>query len=352
MRWGLVAADLDLSTTQVQWVQEVYTLVFAALLMVWGTTSDRLGRRRVLAAGLVVFMVASVLCAFAPSGTWLIAARALQGVGGSMILPTTLALLNATFRGPERGIAFAVWGSTIGSMAAVGPVLGGWLTSSFSWHWAFWINVPFGIAVVVLLYASVRESRQHETDRFTDWLGAGASVLGFGLLVFALIEGRSYGWWTATDDAPLTLGQLSPIPLFFLAAAIVLALLVRWEKHRVEAGRSVLLDVTLFRIPTFANGNVTALTVSLGEFAPEDHPPPGSEERGRRERIQPDRPGRQLAPLLQRPRRTGNAGSAQSSRRGACERRRARRQQGRRGASGQDPARCPRSGAGRRSCGS
>src|SRR5690554_6257506 len=191
--------------------------------MVWGTTSDRLGRRRVLAAGLVVFMVASVLCAFAPSGTWLIAARALQGVGG-------------------------------------------WLTSSFSWHWAFWINVPFGIAVVVLLYASVRESRQHETDRFTDWLGAGASVLGFGLLVFALIKGRSYGWWTATDDAPLTLGQLSPIPLFLLAAAIVLALLVRWEKHRVEAGRSVLLDVTLFRIPTFANGNVTALTVSLGEF--------------------------------------------------------------------------------------
>jgi len=132
-----VTADLDLSTTQVQWVQEVYTLVFAALLMVWGTTSDRLGRRRVLAAGLVVFMVASVLCAFAPSGTWLIAARALQGVGGSMILPTTLALLDATFRGPERGIAFAMWGSTIGSMAAVGPVLGGWLTSSFSWHRAF-----------------------------------------------------------------------------------------------------------------------------------------------------------------------------------------------------------------------
>src|SRR5690606_9181081 len=96
--------------------------------------SDRLGRRRLLVVGLVLFVGASVLCAFAPTGTWLVAARALQGIGGSMILPTTLALLNATFRGSERGIAFAVWGSTIGSMAAVGPVLGGWLTSSFSWH--------------------------------------------------------------------------------------------------------------------------------------------------------------------------------------------------------------------------
>jgi len=261
-----VIDDLELSTTQVQWVQEVYTLVFAALLMVWGTTADRLGRRRVLVAGLALFTVASVLCAFAPSGTWLVAARALQGVGGSMILPTTLALLNATFRGKERAVAFAVWGATIGSMAAVGPVLGGWLTSSLSWHWAFWINVPFGIAVVALLYRSVPESKQETTAPFTDWVGAVASVLGFGLLVFGLIEGRSYGWWTPEEDAPASVGELSLIPVVFLASAIVLTLFVLWEKRRVQAGRSVLLDVTLFGIPSFSNGNVTALTVSLGEF--------------------------------------------------------------------------------------
>ncbi len=261
-----IIESLDLSTTQVQWVQEVYTLVFAALLMVWGTTSDRIGRRRLLIIGLVVFVGASILCAFATSGAWLIAARALQGVGGSMILPTTLALLNATFRGPERGIAFAVWGSTIGSMAAVGPVLGGWLTSSFSWHWAFWINVPFGIAVIVGLLLCVQESRQLDTARFTDWVGAVASVLGFGMLVFALIEGRAYGWWSARESAPVSLGELSIIPVLFALSVVVLASLVVWEKARVTAGRSVLLDVTLFRIPTFSNGNVTALTVSLGEF--------------------------------------------------------------------------------------
>ena len=261
-----IIESLDLTTTQVQWVQEVYTLVFAALLMVWGTTSDRIGRRRLLVIGLVIFVGASILCAFAPTGTWLIAARAIQGVGGSMILPTTLALLNATFRGGERSIAFAVWGSTIGSMAAVGPILGGWLTTAFSWHWAFWINVPFGVLVIIGVLVCVSESRQHEAARFTDWVGAGASILGFGMLVFALIEGRSYGWWKATDSAPVSLGDFSIIPILFVLALLVLVGLVLRERSRVAAGKSVLLDVTLFRIPSFSNGNVTALTVSLGEF--------------------------------------------------------------------------------------
>ncbi len=261
-----IVTSLDLSTTQVQWVQEVYTLVFAALLLVWGTTSDRIGRRKLLVIGLAVFVASSILCALAPTGAWLIAARFVQGIGGSMILPTTLASLNATFRGAERGIAFAVWGSTIGSMAAVGPVLGGWLTTSSSWHWAFWINVPFGVLVVVGVLLCVAESRQHDTQPFTDWFGAVLSVAGFGLLVFGLIEGRSYGWWTATDSAPLSLGGRSVIPLVFVAAALVLLCFVLWERSRGDAGRSVLLDLSLFRIPTFSNGNVTALTVSLGEF--------------------------------------------------------------------------------------
>ncbi|ALO68132.1 hypothetical protein AS189_18570 [Arthrobacter alpinus] len=105
-----IIKDLGLSTTEVQWIQEIYTLVFAAL--------------------------------------WLISARAVQGIGGSMFLPTTLSLLNANFRGKERTIAFAVWGSTIGGMAALGPIVGGWLTSSFSWNWAFLINVPLGLVAV------------------------------------------------------------------------------------------------------------------------------------------------------------------------------------------------------------
>lgn len=261
-----IIVSIGLTTTQVQWVQEIYMLVFAALLMVWGATSDRIGRRRLLIIGLITFVGASILCAFAASGTWLIAARAIQGVGGSMILPTTLALLNATFRGAERSIAFAVWGSTIGSMAAVGPVLGGWLTATFSWNWAFWINLPFGILIIVGVLLTVAESRQHDSGRFTDWIGALISIVGLGLLVFALIEGRAYGWWFATESAPASLGELSIIPALLVLSVLAILTLLAREKSRVAAGKSVLLDVTLFGISSFRNGNVTALTVSLGEF--------------------------------------------------------------------------------------
>lgn len=261
-----IIESLDLTSTQAQWIQEIYTLVFAALLMVWGTLSDRIGRRRLLLIGLVIFVASSILCASATSGELLITARALQGIGGSMILPTTLALLNATFRGTERSAAFAVWGATIGSMAAVGPVLGGWLTTAYSWHWAFWINLPFGLLVIVGVLLCIAESRQRGSARFTDWIGAVASVLGFGLLVFAFIEGRSYGWWEARESASLSFGSFSIIPVAFIVAVVILVLLVVRERARLAAGRSVLLDISLFRIPTFTNGNVTALTVALGEF--------------------------------------------------------------------------------------
>lgn len=137
-----IVEDLAITSTEVQWVQESYTLVFASLLLVFGSLADRFGRRRVMLIGVVVFALSSVFAALSPDGGMLILARLAQGVGGAMILPTTLSIINATFRGRERGIAFAVWGSTIGGMAAVGPLLGGWLTTAYSWRWAFGINIP------------------------------------------------------------------------------------------------------------------------------------------------------------------------------------------------------------------
>lgn len=261
-----IISDLALSTTQVQWIQEIYTLVFAALLLVWGRVADRVGRRRILVTGTMLFLLSSVLCALAASGGWLVAARALQGVGGSMMLPTTLSLLNANFRGKDRTIAFAVWGSTIGGMAAVGPIVGGWLTSSFSWHWAFLINVPLGLLAAIGTVVFVAESRESDTARLDDYLGAVLSVLAFGALVFALIEGRHYGWWMASDDAPFAMFGLSPVPPSFAVAVLAMAAFIRTQRERARRGRSVLLDISLFSIPSFARGNVTALTVSLGEF--------------------------------------------------------------------------------------
>ncbi|WP_307864260.1 DHA2 family efflux MFS transporter permease subunit [Agrococcus sp. TF02-05] len=263
-----IVADLEISSTEIQWVQEIYTLLFAALLLTWGRLADRVGRRRIMLIGVVVFVASSVLCAIADSGAVLIAGRALQGLGGSMILPTTLALLNANFHGRERGIAFAVWGSTIGGMAAIGPLAGGWLTEHASWRWAFGINVPVGILIVVGLLLFVAESKERATDARgrLDLVGAALSIVGFGALVFGLIEGRSYGWWTASEEAPFEVLGLSPVPIAFLVAIAALATFVVVERARGRAGKGVILDLSLFRIPSFANGNVTALIVSFGEF--------------------------------------------------------------------------------------
>ncbi|SFI19432.1 MULTISPECIES: MFS transporter [Microbacterium] len=266
-----IVDELGITSTEVQWVQEAYTLVFAALLLLFGSLADRFGRRRVMLLGVVLFAASSVFAALAPDGGILILSRLVQGVGGAMILPTTLSLINATFRGKERGIAFAVWGSTIGGMAAVGPLLGGWLTTAFSWRWAFGINVPLGIIIIIGVLLTVAESKEPRRGRL-DIVGSVLSVLLFGSLVFGLIEGRTYGWWTLEQD--FTIGsftwpfELSPIPVAFAFAIAVVALVgfIWWGLARAKQGKGTLLEFSLFRIPSFRNGNVAALVVSLGEF--------------------------------------------------------------------------------------
>ncbi|WP_084003180.1 MFS transporter [Agromyces aureus] len=265
-----IVDDLGITSTQVQWVQESYTLVFAALLLVFGTLADRFGRRRMLIIGVVIFALSSVAAAFATSGELLILARLVQGVGGAMILPTTLSLINATFRGRERGIAFAVWGSTIGGMAAIGPLLGGWLTTEFSWRWAFGINIPFAIVIIIGVLLTIDESRAPGDPRRIDVVGALLSVITSGFLVFALIEGRTYGWWIAEDGIAFGDWQwpsaISPIPFAFAIALLGLVSFVLWGRRRMRLGRSTMLPFALFAIPSFRNGNIAAMIVSLGEF--------------------------------------------------------------------------------------
>ncbi|ANF31583.1 multidrug transporter [Leifsonia xyli] len=265
-----IVDELHIGSTGVQWVQESYTLVFAALLLVFGTLADRWGRRRMLLIGVGIFTLASVAAAVAPTGAFLIGARLIQGVGGAMILPTTLSLINATFRGRERALAFAVWGSTIGGMTALGPLLGGWLTTAFSWRWAFGINIPLGILIVVGVLATVQESRDTRHAGGVDWIGALLSVVTSASLVFGLIEGRTYGWWLV-DTRP-AVGDwtwpwaISPVPIAFAVSIVGGVLFVLRGRARLRAGRSTMLALDLFRIPSFRNGNIAATIVSLGEF--------------------------------------------------------------------------------------
>ena len=265
--------DLSLTSTEVQWVQESYVLVFASLLLVWGSLADRFGRKRLLNIGIVIFILASVWAGVAESPDVLILARVIQGVGGAMVLPTTLSLLNATFQGKERGIAFAVWGATIGGMVAVGPVLGGWLATDFSWRWAFGINLPLGILILAGLAYYVSESKAPQRAGGIDFIGAAISVVMFSTLVFGLIEGRIYGWWEINPNNQFMIGDfawpttgISVIPVSLLIFVISAVVFVLWERRREAEKKNVLLDLGLFRISSFRNGSIAALIISMGEF--------------------------------------------------------------------------------------
>ena len=268
-----IIKELSLSSTEVQWVQESYVLVFASTLLIWGSLADRVGRRRLLVIGILIFIASSVWAGSADGASSLILARIVQGFGGAMVLPTTLSLVNATFQGRERGIAFAVWGSTIGGMVAVGPVLGGWLATDFTWRWAFLINVPLGVLIVVGLALFVIESKAPGQKKSLDWIGAALSVLFFGPLVFGLIEGRVYGWWSVNEKNAFSLGGfswpsegLSVIPVALTLAVVAGVLFVLWEIRRQRNDLVVLLDLNLFRIASFRNGSLAALIISMGEF--------------------------------------------------------------------------------------
>lgn len=269
-----VIQALNISSNEVQWVQESYVLVFAALLLVWGSIADRIGRRLLLVIGILIFIVASVWAGFSQDATQMISARVLQGIGGSMVLPTTLSLVNANFQGKERGIAFAVWGATIGGMVALGPVIGGWLATDFGddgWRLAFNVNLPLGVIIAVGLLLFVRESKVEQREGFPDVFGAVLSVGLFLTLVFGLIEGRNYGWWYINKDFRIgdwSWGDpgISVIPVSLGLSVIFGIIFVLWERRREHQHKPVLLDLNLFHVASFRNGSIAALIISMGEF--------------------------------------------------------------------------------------
>lgn len=271
-----VIEALKLTSTEVQWVQESYVLVFASLLLVWGSLADRIGRKRMLMIGIAIFIIASVWAGYSTDASSMIVARIVQGLGGSMVLPTTLSLVNASFQGRERGIAFAVWGATIGGMVAVGPVLGGWLATSFGddgWRLAFNINLPLGVIVLAGLAFWARESKQERREKGVDIIGAVLSVIMFSTLVFGFIEGRVYGWWEVNAKNPFVLGDfkwatsgISIIPVALAISAVAFTLFFFYERFRSKNNLSVLLDLDVFKVASFRNGSIAALIISMGEF--------------------------------------------------------------------------------------
>ncbi len=241
---------LGASFTDLQWVIDAYALSLATLILTWGSTADRFGRKRIFLFGLVVFTLASLLCGVAPTSTFLIWARALQGVGGAAMFATGLALIGQDFHGVERGKAIAAWGATVGGAVAIGPLVGGVLTSGLGWRWIFFVNVPIGIVTCWLSVARMVNVGDPGATRL-DVAGLATFSASMFLLVFALIRGNSEGW-------------TSPFIVSLLAsAALVMLLFVVVELRQ----RRPMFDLSLFRRPAFTGVSVATFAIGAGMFA-------------------------------------------------------------------------------------
>jgi EmrB/QacA subfamily drug resistance transporter len=243
-----ISGSLDAGLAGQQWVVEAYMLTLVSLLLVGGSLGDQFGRRRMFVIGLIAFGVVSALCAVAPSVEFLVAARALQGIAGALLVPGSLAIVAATFEGAERGKAVGTWTAWTGIATVLGPAGGGALVQALSWRAVFWVNLPLIAVTVALTLHSVRESRDPEAFRGIDWLGIALSAAGLGGPVFALIEQPTHGWGDPTVWAPLIAG-LACFALFVV--------------HEARA-RHPMLELSLFRIRNFWVANVTTLSAYAG----------------------------------------------------------------------------------------
>jgi len=247
-----IQRDLHASVSGLQWVVDAYTLVLASLLVLSGSTADRFGRRRTFQAGLATFTIGSLLCSLAPSLGWLVVFRMLQAVGGSMLNPVAMSIIVNTFTDrAERARAIGVWGAAIGVSLALGPVVGGLLIASVGWRGIFWVNIPVGVAAIVLTALFVPESKAPHPRRL-DAVGQVLVIVTLASLIYGIIEGPEHGW-----GSPEIIGC-------FALFAVALATLLVYEPRR----REPLLDLRFFRSAPFSGATVIAVSAfaALGGF--------------------------------------------------------------------------------------
>jgi EmrB/QacA subfamily drug resistance transporter len=240
--------DLGASIQSLEWTVNAYVLAYAVLLLTGAALGDRFGRRRIFLAGLSLFTAASAGAALAPSTELLVAARAVQGMGAAMVTPLTLTLLAEAFPAARRGMALGVWSGVSGSAVALGPLVGGAVVQSISWHWIFWINVPIGLVLLPLAAGRLRES--HGPNGTLDLRGLALASAGAFGIVFGIVRAQSLGWTSTTILASLSAG------------AVLLALFVLWERRTSEP----MLPMSFFTRRAFAVTNFASLTMYFGMF--------------------------------------------------------------------------------------
>jgi EmrB/QacA subfamily drug resistance transporter len=246
-----IQEDFGASLSALEWTVNAYTLTFAVLLVTGGRLGDIFGRRRVFLGGVVVFSLASATIGFAPSEGWLIASRALQGIGAAFMMPGTLSIISHAFPPEERGKAIGTWAGVSAIALAAGPLLGGWLTEEVSWRAIFFLNLPVAVGAVVVTLFAAEESRDETVGRTVDIPGIAALTVGLTALVFALVEGNAWGWGSAGILALLALS---------VAAFAVFAMI---ERHSAAP----IVDFVALRSKQFLGANVVAFMISFGMLA-------------------------------------------------------------------------------------
>lgn len=249
-----LTTDLTASLDQVLWIVNAYTLTYAGLLIIGGRIGDLYGAKRLFVTGLALFTAASAACGLAQTPTQLIVARAVQGVGGALLTPQTLAIITVTFPANRRGAAFGVWGAVAGLATLAGPTLGGWLVTALGWRSIFVVNLPVGVLTLVLAVVLLSDVRTDHTRRRLDWRGTVLSSAGLFLICFGLIEGPSHGWGTVWG--PVT------IPVV-LGAGVAVLLLFAWQQ-RAHRHREPLVPGGIYANRNFAAMSVVVAAISFG----------------------------------------------------------------------------------------
>ncbi len=261
--------DLHTTIEAMQWVITAYSLVLAAFTITGGRLGDLFGRKKMFMLGAVIFAIGSFIASISKNvGTMIAGEAIIEGIGAALMMPATASILVANFKGRERGIAFGIWGGIAAASSAIGPILGGWLTTNYSWRWGFRINV---VVAAVLLIGSliVRESKDTEEKSRIDILGVLLSAAGMLSIVFAFIKANTYGW--IKTKAPLVLfhhtldlGNLSVVPLFIALGLIILVLFILWQRYLERKGRTPLVSLELLKNYQFTIGTLTTAVLSLG----------------------------------------------------------------------------------------
>ena len=267
-----IQKDFSISLKDLEWITSLYALIFGSFLLSWGKLSDEFGRKLIFMAGISTFIVGSVIDGFSLNLSQMLVGRIIQGFGAAMASPSTLSILTTTFTGKSRNVAFGIWGATAGAAAVLGPVLGGYFTTYISWRWAFFINIPIGIAALVGAALVIRETRFKDPKYTTDYPGLVLITVGLASVLFGLIEAQTYGWLVPNQEfsaGALSWSNSNPLslPLVSIISGIVLlGVFTFYEIRRARKGRVPLFDFSLLKYKGFRYGLFTVAIVAMGEF--------------------------------------------------------------------------------------